>query len=57
LNKANHAQLLCVLFALIGIGIVSLLIARYDEPALRSLVAKIGTVMNPDAKKQALETW
>ena len=56
LNRAGVAQLLCVFLALIAIGIVSLLIAKFAEPALRGLLKKIGSLLKPDAKKPALET-
>jgi hypothetical protein len=56
LNKAGLAQLRCRVFALIEIGVVSQLIARYTVPGLRSLLKKIGTLLNPDAKKPAGET-
>jgi hypothetical protein len=44
------------MFALIEMGVVSQRIARSTVPGLRRLLRKIGTPLNPDAKKPARET-
>jgi peptidoglycan/LPS O-acetylase OafA/YrhL len=44
-----------LLIALLSIGIVSLLISMYCEPALRKVLKKIGGMLNPAAKKPVFE--
>jgi hypothetical protein len=44
------------MFALIEMGVVSQLIARYTVPGMRRLLKKIGTLLNPDAKMPTRET-
>lgn len=53
LNRVGVAQLPCVIFALIAIGIVSLLIARYAEPALRNFLRRHIRMLNPATKRAA----
>ena len=56
MKELGMAHLPSVFVALAGVGIVSLLIASYAEPALRGLLKRIGRALSPTAKKPALET-
>jgi peptidoglycan/LPS O-acetylase OafA/YrhL len=54
-NRLGLAHLPGVMVALIAIGALSLFIAYYCEPALRSLLKRIGRLANPAPKKPAFE--
>jgi exopolysaccharide production protein ExoZ len=56
LKKIGMAHLPSVFVALIGVGIVSMLIASYAEPALRRFLRNIGHMLSPATKKPVLET-
>ncbi|HEY1903246.1 MAG TPA: acyltransferase [Terracidiphilus sp.] len=54
-SRFGLAHLPGVMVALISIGALSLFIAYYCEPALRSLLKKIGRLANPAPKNPAFE--
>jgi peptidoglycan/LPS O-acetylase OafA/YrhL len=56
LKRLGLPHLPSVFIALVCVGLVSMVIASYAEPALRGLIKKTGRMMSPAEKKPAFET-
>jgi len=56
MGRIGMAPLASAMSALICAAALSFLIAWYCEPALRSLLKRIGAMLHPDARKPAFET-
>lgn len=56
LKRLGLPHLPSVFIALVCVGLVSMVIASYAEPALRGLIKKTGRIMSPAEKKPAFET-
>jgi peptidoglycan/LPS O-acetylase OafA/YrhL len=54
-NWAGLGHLASVIAALVSVGAIALLIARFCEPALRRLLQHIGHTLDPTPKEPALE--